>query len=89
MWTVEVVEGKDRPPEIPTEKFAGITIGGSITSLLLRLCEKKFHKGLIVISDIGFCILRAIIEPKKRGVYAKKCKYWLKYIDGDSIDDHF
>ena len=43
--------------------------------------------------DIGFYILRAILELEKRGVYAsaliKKHKYWLKYIDGDSIDAYF
>ena len=76
-----------------TEKFADITTGGSTTSLLLRLCEKKIHKVLIVILDNGFCILRAIIELKKRGVYASalitKRKYCPKYIDGDSINAHF
>ena len=52
-----------------------------------------FCKGLIVILDSEFCVLRATIELKKRGVYAsaliKKRKYWPKYIDGDSIDAHF
>ena len=88
-----IFEGKDRPPEKPTEKFADITIGGSTTSPLLRLCENIFYKGLIVILYSGFCILSAIIELKKRGVYAsaliKRRKYWPKYIDKDSIDTHF
>ena len=51
-----------------------------------------FHKGMIIILDSRFCILRAIIELKKTVVYAsafiKKCKYWPKYIDGDSIKAH-
>ena len=48
---------------------------------------------MIVILDSGFCVLRAIIELKKRGVYVsaliKKRKCWPKYIDGGSIDAHF
>ena len=48
---------------------------------------------MVVILDSGFCVLRAIIELKKRRVFAsaliKKRKYWPKYIHGDSIDAHF
>ena len=43
---------------------------GSTTALLLRLCESAFHIGMFVILDSGFCVLRAIIELKKRGVFA-------------------
>ena len=61
--------------------------------LLLRLCESIFHIGLVVILDSGFCVLRAIIELRKRGVFAsaliKKRKYWPKYVDGDAVDAHF
>ena len=43
--------------------------------------------------DSGFCILKSIIELKKRGVYVsaliKKCCYWPKYIKGDDIKSHF
>lgn len=42
--------------------------------------------------DSGFCVLRGLIELKKRGVYAseviKKRRYWPKYIKGDVIDVH-
>ena len=79
------VEGRDRPPETTTEKFADITIGGSTTSLLLKLCENIFAEGLIGIFHSAFCVLRAIIELKKRVVYAsaliRKFKYWPKYIE--------
>ena len=48
---------------------------------------------MVVILDSGFCVLRAIIELKKRGVFAsaliKKRRFWPKYIDGDAIDLHF
>jgi len=48
---------------------------------------------MVVILDSGFCVLRAIIELKKRGVFAsaliKKRRYWPKYVDGDHINDYF
>ena len=93
MFRVEIVKGKDRPQEKPPKKFNNVTKNGTTTALLLRLCEPIFHKGMVVILDSGFCVLRAIIELKKRGVFAsaliKKRKYWPKYIHGNSIDAHF
>ena len=48
----------------------------------------------MVVLDSGFCVLKGIVELKKRGVYAsaliKKRKYWPKYIKGDAIkQQHF
>ena len=43
--------------------------------------------------ESGFCVLKEVVELKKRGVYAsaliKKWKYCPKYIKGDSIKEHF
>ena len=48
---------------------------------------------MVIILDSGFCVLKGIVELKKRGVYAsaliKKRKYWPKYIKGDVIKQHF
>ena len=48
---------------------------------------------MVVFLDSGFCVLKGIVELKKRGVYAsaliKKRKYWPKYIKGDVIRQHF
>ena len=47
----------------------------------------------IVVLDSSFCVLRALVELRKRGVFAhvlfKKRKYWPKYIKGDKIKVHF
>ena len=77
---MELVEGKDSPSQIiPKFSNEGKTVG-----LLLHVLEPIFAKGMVVILDSGFCVLRGIIELKKRGVYAsaliKKCKYWPKHI---------
>ena len=47
----------------------------------------------IIVLDSGFCVLRALVELRKRGVFAhaliEKRKYWPKYIKGDEIKAHF
>jgi hypothetical protein len=47
----------------------------------------------VVILDSGFCVLKAIIELKKKGVYAsaliKKRRYWPRDVPGDDIRRHF
>ena len=88
LWQMELVEGKDSPSEIiPKFNNQRKTVG-----LLLHVLEPIFGKGMVVILDNGFCVLKVIVELKKRGVYAsaliKKRKYWPKYIKGDIIRQH-
>ena len=89
LWQMELVEGKDSPSQI-VPKFSN---EGKAVGLLLRVLESIFAKGMVVILDSGFCVLRGIIEIKKRGVYAsaliKKRKYWSKHIKGEEIKAHF
>ena len=63
---MELVEGKDSPPQIfPKFNNKRKTVG-----LLLRVLEPIFAMGMVVIPDSGFCVMRGIIELKKWGVYA-------------------
>ena len=43
--------------------------------------------------DSGLCVLQAIVELKKRGVFAhaliKKRRYWPKHVPGEQIIQHF
>lgn len=90
LFRMELVEGKDEPVERPAKAYSdkGKTVG-----LLLRLTESIWGSGRIVILDSGFCVLKGLIELRKRGVYAsaliKKRRYWPKYVDGDAIAHHF
>ena len=82
---MELIEGKESPSEIiPKFNNQGKTVG-----LLLRVLEPIFARGNVVILDSGICVLKGIVELKKRGVYAsaliKKRKYWPKYFKGDAI----
>ena len=42
----------------------------NIVGLLLQILEPLFTRGSVVVLDSGFCVLKGIIELKKRGVYA-------------------
>ena len=61
--------------------------------IVANFLEPIYTRGSAVVLDSGFCILKGIIELKKRGVYAsaliKKCLYWPKYIKGNGIKSHF
>ena len=85
-FSVLLVEGKDKPRQMPGGKFNHL---GKTPALLLTLCESLFSLGTEVILDSGFCVLAALIELHKMGVFVaaviKKRHYWPKYILGDHI----
>ena len=60
---------------------------------LLRLTEPVWGSDRVFVLDSGFCVLQAIVELRKKGLFAaaliKKRRYWPKYIPGDSILAHF
>ena len=90
MFRIELVEGKDAPPERgePEHNELGKTVG-----LLLRLTKPLKHSGTKVICDSGFCVLKAVAKCKEVGVYVsaliKKRRYWPKHVKGDEIKAHF
>ena len=87
MYQVELAEGKYRTKELQKGEFGE---KGKTSGLLLRLCKPLFGTGKLVILDSGFCVLAAVIELMKFGVYAsaliKKRRYWPKNIDRDGIN---
>jgi hypothetical protein len=56
MFSMEMVRGKDHPPQIQ-ERFSEL---GTITGLLMRMLECYFTMGRYVILDSGFCVLKAL-----------------------------
>ena len=70
MYAAELVEGKDRPKEKPPEKNTDVCKSGVMASLLLRLYESIFRIGMVVILDSCLSVLKAILDLKKRGVFA-------------------
>ena len=62
---MELVEGNDAPCAVehpkPKHNNHGNTVG-----LLLRIMDPIFARGSAVVLDSGFCVLKGIIELKKR-----------------------
>ena len=89
LFQMEIVEGKDKPREVPVQHDQH----GKTTGLLLRLTAPIWATGKVVVLDSGFCVLKAITELQKVGVYSsaliKKRRYWPKGIPGDDIKDNF
>ena len=67
MWGIDLVEGKDHPQQLGIQQYDNF---GSTFGLLLRMLAPIYHKGFIVILDSGFCVLKGIIELRKKGVFA-------------------
>ena len=90
MWGIDLVEGKDRPPQLGIQQYDNL---GSMVGLLLHMLSPIYHKGFVSILDSGLCVLKGIIELRKKGVFAsdliKKWHCWPKYIKGDDIKAHF
>ena len=87
---LELVEGKDWPPELSQQQDGNL---GATVGLLLCLLVPTFHLRFVVILDSGSCVLKGIIKLRKKGVFAsaliKKQQYWPRYIRGDKIKAHF
>jgi hypothetical protein len=60
LWGIELVEGTDRPCELPRPKFEDI--GGSTVGLLLCMLQPIYHRVFLAVLDSGFCVLKAIID---------------------------
>ena len=90
LFCAELVEGKDRPKDAPPREYDNL---GKTVGLCLHL-TKFFHgTGNVLIMDSGFCVVQALVELKKRGVFSsaliKKRRYWPKHIKGEAMKEHF
>jgi len=89
LFSMELVEGKDHPPQIQ-ERWSEL---GRTTGLLMRMLSTYFTTGRYVVLDSGFCVLRALIELKKVGLFAcaviKKRRYWPAMVPGDEMTEAF
>jgi hypothetical protein len=93
LYILILQEGKDRPRHLPAEKFSHLFPDGGVAGpLMMQLCEPLFGSGSIVIHDAGFACIPALIQLKKKGVFAscllKKKKYWPKFSHGAENESH-
>jgi hypothetical protein len=89
MFLMEMVEGKDHPPQV-SERWSKL---GKTMGLLMRMLSTYFSTGWYVVLDSGFSMLKALVELKKIGLFAcaviKKCQYWPAYIPGEAFHNRF
>ena len=65
LFLIELVEGMDSPPQVARE----FTANGKTGGLLLRMLRSYHHTGQYVVLE-DFCVLKAIIDLQKVGVYS-------------------
>ena len=89
MYVIELVEGKDRPQERGSPEFEAEF--GKTGGLLLRMLKSLFTTGRYVVLDSGFCVLKAILALREKGIFAsalvKKRCYCL--VPGEKMEEHF
>ena len=66
IWSLEVREGKDQQLQLNNKQFDDLR---KMVRTLLRLTEPVGGSGKVFILDSGFCILKAIIELQKKGIF--------------------
>ena len=66
IWLLELREGKDTPPQLNNKPFDDLrkTVG-----TLLWLTKPVWGSGQVFILDSGLCILKAITELQKKGIF--------------------
>lgn len=66
---------------------------GKTTGLLMQMLSSYFATGRYVVLDSGFCVLKALVELKKVGLFAcaviKKRQYWPAYVPGEAFNAQF
>ena len=90
MCDFDIVEGNDRPRDMPPVEFSNT---GKTAGLLLRLTKSVHHSAHYVVLDSGFCVLQELVELQKVGVFAgaliKKHHFWPALVPGHVIDQNF
>ena len=66
---------------------------GKTVGLLLRMLKSIYGSGRYVVLDSGFCVLKGLIELRRRGLFAcaliKKRRYWPTLVPGDMMERRF
>lgn len=88
IFWIELVEGKDHPPEIPIPFVEqGKTVG-----LLLRMTESIWFTERVVVLDSAFGIIHGLVALLSKGIYTsmviKKKRYWPAMTEGQAAIDY-
>ena len=90
LFDFEIVEDTDCPHDMPHAEY---TDKGKTAGLLLCLTKQVHHSACYVVLDSRFCVLSALVELQKVGVFAgaliEKHWFWPAFVPGDVIDSYF
>ena len=84
LFVVELVEGKAHLHQSGPLEFENL--GGNTVGLFLCIMKGYFATGRYVIIDSSFCVLKGLIQLRKKVVFAcaviKKIRYWPSMVPG-------
>jgi len=84
IYWLDLMEGKNTPSQHPPRKYSE---HGNTIATMMQLAEPLFGKNKCFVANSTFCVLHGLILLHQRAVFGsalvKKCKYWLKGVDGD------
>ena len=91
MFVVDFVEGKAYPRQAGPLEFEDL--GVNTLGLFWRMMKTYFVTGRCVILDSCFCILKWLIQLRKKGIFAcaviKIRRYWPSMVPGKDMENHF
>ena len=88
---VDLVEVKEHPRKAIPYYFEDL--GRKTVGLLLHMMKSYFATGRYVILDYGFCVLKGLIQLRKKGVFVfsviNNRRYWPSMVPGKDMEDNF
>jgi len=64
IFGVDLVKGKDVPPQRAPKEFSEL---GKTVGTMLQLSKPLFGTSSVLVMDSGFCVMKGLVELKKRG----------------------
>ena len=91
MFVADLIEGKAHPlidGPLEFEDLSGKNVG-----LLLHMMKRYFSTGRCVILNYGFCVLKGLIQLRKKGIFAcaiiNKIRYRPSMVPGKDMEYNF
>ena len=91
MYVVDFIEVKAYPLQANLLDFEDL--GRNIMGLFWRMMKSYFSTGRYLILDSGFCVLKRLIQLRKKVIFScdviKKRRYWPSMVPDKETEDHF
>ena len=92
VYVWDIVDGRDHPIPMGQPVFE-TSPNMKMVGLVLQLTRALWSTGKAVIINSGFCVLKGLLEIRKRGglwnCIDKNMRYWPRGVYGDAINNYF